>query len=970
MFVSTLQSPWVQRAMIVGALTSATLWSNEALAQSGTRVLYYTGNNAMTWGYTNTSTFRSELLAAGATGFDETSTWPSSLTTYRVVVVIGGSTAYSSAQQTAMRDFAAGGGALVLVSDAPSYGYNANLNAAAATIGTPLRFTETTLGGGCETTTSLNGSLAVNSGVTAIGWGFGSSVSGGTWMWGSSSSPLAAQSGTVIFVGDGNAFNPGSCALTTASTNPRWYRNLWSIGCSAVTWYFDGDGDGYGGSTSVSACTSPGSSWTRTGGDCNDSNAAINPGATEIVGDGVDQNCDGLEVCYRDNDQDGWRTTLTTSTTVISCARSSGFALTSTPSVDCDDFDAATFPGATEIVADGKDQSCDGREICYQDNDQDGWRTNLTTSTTVIACSRSSGFALRTVPGIDCDDFDAATYPGAPEIVADGKDQSCSGTELCYTDTDLDGWRSDRIVEVEDITCTSTGLALATVKGIDCDDDDATIYPGATEIPYDGIDQDCSGADLCDVDADGWDAGIGACFGLDCADEDPTIHPRAVEIWYDGVDQNCDGWSDFDSDFDGFDSADHARPDGTFGDDCDDGDPAIHPNADEIWYDGVDQNCDGWSDYDSDFDGFDSADHARPDGTFGDDCDDGDPAIHPNADEIWYDGVDQDCDGWSDFDADFDGFDTAWVRQPNGAVGDDCDDDDATVYPGAPSLPDGKDNNCDGITDLTDSDGDGIPDEIEVLLGTDPHNPDTDGDGLWDGFEVGDDWENPVDSDGDGTIDALDPDDDGDGIPTRIEVGPTSTPRDTDGDGTPDYLDLDSDGDGWPDAVEGDVDTDRDGVPDYRDLDSDGDGVLDADELDADTDGDGAPNRIDPDDDGDGWATAVEQGWDPRSFEGAPDYWANVAGFDPRDIDGDGTPNYLDEDSDGDGRLDADEGHGDDDCDGLPNVLDPDDADGPCGNAGSILTFQSGACTTSASGASSAWLLVGLLGLLGLRRRR
>jgi hypothetical protein len=73
----------------------------------------------------------------------------------------------------------------------------------------------------------------------------------------------------------------------------------------------------------------------------------------------------------------------------------------------------------------------------------------------------------------------------------------------------------------------------------DCDDEDATVYPGATEVPYDGIDQDCSGEDLTDVDGDGYDAEVVG--GNDCDDDDPDINPEAIDIAGDGIDQDCDG---------------------------------------------------------------------------------------------------------------------------------------------------------------------------------------------------------------------------------------------------------------------------------------------------------------------------------------------------------------------------------------------------------------------------------------------
>jgi hypothetical protein len=70
-------------------------------------------------------------------------------------------------------------------------------------------------------------------------------------------------------------------------------------------------------------------------------------------------------------------------------------------------------------------------------------------------------------------------------------------------------------------------------------------------------------------------------------------------------------------------------------------------------------------------------------------------------------------------------------------------------------------------------------------------------------------------------------DSDGDGIPDEIEIDPgmTGVPADTDGDGVPDYLDTDSDGDGIADSVEvgpnpeAPIDSDGDGIPDYLDTD-------------------------------------------------------------------------------------------------------------------------------------------------------
>ncbi len=220
------------------------------------------------------------------------------------------------------------------------------------------------------------------------------------------------------------------------------------------------------------------------------------------------------------------------------------------------------------------------------------------------------------------------------------------------------------------------------------------------------------GTEPADVDRDGHVADD------DCDDGDPAVHPGAAEIC-DHVDQDCDtaidegvqhqAWPDIDGDGWGSNGDPWVgceTPTGTTDrtGDCNDGNAAIHPDADELC-NGADDDCDGQVDEEGGLDGElwyadQDGDGYGPTGTGeplcdppddavdqGGDCDDDDPARNPGQAEIWYDGVDSDCDGADDYDADQDGYDVSL----------DCDDLDASLSPGVDEIcGDGLDNDCDG----------------------------------------------------------------------------------------------------------------------------------------------------------------------------------------------------------------------------------------------------------------------------------
>jgi hypothetical protein len=264
---------------------------------------------------------------------------------------------------------------------------------------------------------------------------------------------------------------------------------------------------------------------------------------------------------------------------------------------------------------------------------------------------------------------------------------------------------------------------------------------------------------------------------------------------------------------------------------------------------------------------------ADGDGTLSDaDCDDDDPAAHPGATELC-DGVDNDCDGdideedaadagtWYADDDDDGAGDAARAVQacmaPAGhvAAGDDCDDTDAGVHPGADEVCDAADNDCDGTIDeddavdapiwFADLDGDAHGDPDTATPSCDPPF-----DHVIDGSDCDDSRSstNPgaaelcdtIDNDCDGTIDEddaadaaiwyADADDDGFGDPsaTRAACAAPSGHVDDANDCDDTDIDINPDATEVCDTVDNDCDgtTDEDDATDaptwYADVDSDG----------------------------------------------------------------------------------------------------------------------------------------------------
>jgi hypothetical protein len=471
----------------------------------------------------------------------------------------------------------------------------------------------------------------------------------------------------------------------------------------ALTVWTDDDGDGFGDpAREVSACDAGGEGTTDNGDDCDDTDPDTNPDAEEIC-NGVDDDCDGetdagasdAATWYADADEDGFGTAAYWTE---ACEQPEGYVDNAD---DCDDGSPEAFPGGQE-VCDGLDNDCnelvdDGAldpVTWYHDTDDDGWGDDLDTQ---LICTGPEGWVLE---GGDCDDSDPSFHPEADEV-CDDLDQDCDGTAdddavdgaTWYFDYDGDGYG------VPTLTATACDQPPGYAPNADdCDDRRDESHPGADEI-CDSRDNDCDGAtDEDATDADAWyadtdgdrygDAGssVASCTrpdgyvadATDCNDTDAEIHPGAEETC-DDEDDDCDGTADddatdagawyADADGDTWGNAAYVlyacdQPTGygpSYGD-CNDGDPDIHPEADEVC-DFADNDCDGTVDEtdavdastwyaDADGDSWGDASTTRtactrPSGYVADatDCDDTDGEINPAAEEICNDGLDNDCSG-------------------------------------------------------------------------------------------------------------------------------------------------------------------------------------------------------------------------------------------------------------------------------------------------------------------------------------
>jgi hypothetical protein len=389
--------------------------------------------------------------------------------------------------------------------------------------------------------------------------------------------------------------------------------------CALVT--SDADGDGY----------------TIADGDCDDSNPDVNPGAEEICGDGIDQDCDGsdlacpgestekvtfsngFEITYAGvtYNEDGSSTWMYRVEETAASKDLSNWVLELPGCVSV----TGASPGGYELVHPDPNANLNGIKWEVADDFESGdfsvtldahWNEGI-----VLVAAKGPRVALGELAGPECtimnEDFDKDgytveqgdcndknpdIYPGAPEICGDGIDQDCNGQDLpCSSGQETVALSNGFEITFVSVASNTDGTSSWVYKVSETESSKDLSYwvlglPACTAV----VDASPAGYELVDPDPntgisgikwetdESFEAGefmviLDDEYVLDMVQAAAKARTSAAAAI---TGPGCD--NDEDKDGDGFTPGQG---------DCNDEDNMIYPGAIEICGDGIDQDCDG-----------------------------------------------------------------------------------------------------------------------------------------------------------------------------------------------------------------------------------------------------------------------------------------------------------------------------------------------------------------------------------------